>query len=122
MAKRWEEGEIKNGYGWIRKQIMNRGLSESSTQKRRTLLNENYIQEETVYLHDSHDAKLIADCIWKIPNQEYRMIIELHSIGYKNAEIALKIHRTTDWVRRRKSDAIKMLKSILIDHGIISSP
>ena len=65
------------------------------------------------------DADLINSRISFMKNTKYRKLIDLHIKGYKNTEIANKLGRSTNWVKSAKYQALKELKKILTEEGII---
>jgi len=71
-------------------------------------------------LHPGLDAVKIRACIEQVSNAQYRRILRLTAQGYSNEEIADRIGRDKNWVRRRKCEARKEFKNILKKGGLVS--
>lgn len=73
----------------------------------------NYIDIENEIAHLKQERQAIIQTIEQLPSTEYEVIYKLYVQDYTLKELAYHFGKSYDWVKRKKSNGLKLLQGML---------
>ncbi len=116
--------EIDNFFVWAAQFAKNIWRSGNRNTRRRAEIMEEEIKPYTVSayeLHAGEDVDKMVSCLKRVKKVAHRRILVLAYQGYKNPEIAVRLNKTTKWVKDNRCLAKKEFKRLLTNDGLYFS-
>lgn len=116
--------EMDNFFVWAAQFAKNIWRSSQRNIRRRAEIVEEEVKPYTrssYQLHAGEDVDKMIFCLKKVKKLAHRRILVLAYQGYKNPEIAIRLKRSTKWVKDNRCIAKKEYKKLLINEGLYES-